>query len=84
MLAIKAFKGLPECFINNQTVMKFCQGLIDTETAYHISMKEPKNIEDAIHGVRWCQHVREAIFGRKEGRLISKSHDLIVSDDQGY
>ena len=74
MLAAKAFKGLPETYANNQIVMQFCQGLTDKETAYQVSLKEPKNIDDAIHGVRWCQHVRKAIFGKKrsEDRFIEK------------
>ena len=54
--------------------MQFCQGLADKETAYQVSLKEPKNIDDAIHGVRWCQHVRKVIFGtkRSEDRFIEK------------
>ena len=74
MLAPKAFKGLPETYANNRIVMQFCQGLTDKETAYQVSLKEPKNIDDAIHGVRWCQHVRKAIFGKKrsEDRFIEK------------
>ena len=47
MLAAKAFKGLPETYANNQIVMQFCQGLTDKETTYPVSLKEPKNIEDA-------------------------------------
>ena len=82
MLAAKAFKGLPETYANNQIVMQFCQGLtdketayqVDKETAYQVSLEEPKNIDDAIHGVRWRQHVRKAIFGKKrsEDRFIEK------------
>ena len=45
--------------------MQFCQGLTDKETAYQVSLKEPKNIEKAIYGIRWFQHVRQAIFGEK-------------------
>ena len=74
MLAGKAFKGLPETYANNRIVMQFCQGLTDKETAYQVSLKAPKNIADANHGVRWCQHVRKAIFGKKmsEDRFIEK------------
>ena len=74
MLAAKALKGLPETYANNRIVMRFCQGLTDKETAYQISLKEPKNIDDAICGIRWCQHVRKAIFGKKrsEDRFIEK------------
>ena len=72
--------------------MRFCQGLTDHETIYQISLMEPKNIDDAIHGVRWCQHVRKAIFGkrRSEDRFIekpggqsSKDHE-VSSIDQDF
>ena len=86
MLAAKAFKGLPETYANNRTVMQFyqskkisndqelIQSLTDKETACQVSLKEPKNIDNAIHGVRWCQHMRKAIFGKKrpEDRFIEK------------
>ena len=74
MLAANAFKGLPETYANNRILMQFCQGLTDKEIAYQVSLKEPKNTDNAIHGVRWCQCMRKAIFGKKksEDRFIEK------------
>ena len=32
------------------------------------SNKEPANMGDAINNVRWCQHVQQAVFGKKRER----------------
>ena len=36
--------------------------------ASQVSNKEPANMEDAINNVRWCQHVQQAVFGKKRER----------------
>ena len=48
MLARPAFKGLLQTYINNQIVMRFCQGLTDKETAYQVSLKA---------GLGKCRHL---------------------------
>ena len=75
MLARPAFKGLPQTYINNQIVIQFCQGLTDKEAAYQVSLKEPKDKDEAIHSVRWCQHVRQVLFGKTSanGGSVQKS-----------
>ena len=63
--------------------MKFCQGLTDAETAYQVSMQEPKNMEMTLHGVWLCRHLREAMQCLVE-KVQKSQEDRIVLDDQGY
>ena len=87
MLARPAFKGLPQTYINNQIVMRFCQGLTDKEAAYQVSLKEPKDIDEAIHSVRWCQHVRQVVFGKtsaNDGSVQKSEQQSGEKQVQGY
>ena len=74
-LSTRAFRELPETFANQQAVVRFCQGLLDKNVATQVSNKEPANMEDAINNVRWCQHVQQAVFGKKKERNRKSDDD---------
>ena len=87
MLARPAFKGIPQTYINNQIEMQFCQGLTDKEAAYQVSLKEHKDIDEAIHSVRWCQHVRQEVFGKtssNDGSVQKSEQQSGEKQVQGY
>ena len=74
-LSTRAFRELPETCASQQAVVRFCQGLLDKDVASQVSNKEPANMEDAINNVRWCQHVQQAVFGKKRERNRKSDDD---------
>ena len=51
-LGDKAFRGLPETYANEQVVDRSCLGLFDWDAGYHVKLKEPVSILQAIQAVR--------------------------------
>ena len=46
-----------------------------TNVASQVSNNEPANMEDAINNARWCQHVQQAVFGKKKERNRKSDDD---------
>ena len=72
-LAAGAFPGLPDKYIEQQVVHRFCQGFYDRDAGQYAINSRPKNVEGAVDLVRWYQHNHRAIFGkpRREVRQLS-------------
>ena len=50
-------------------------------------LKEPKDIDEAIHSVRWCQHVRQVVFGKtsaNNGSVQKSEQQSGEKQVQGY
>ena len=62
-LATRAFQDLPEHFLNDQVVNRFCQGLVDKQAGHQVCSRNPKSVEEALNAVRWYQHVQQAMYG---------------------
>jgi hypothetical protein len=60
----KAFRGLPESFLDSQVISRFCQGMMDRDAGHHVCMKEPHTIQEAIHLVRKYQQIHSAMYGK--------------------
>ena len=61
-LANKALKTLPEKHMNNQAVVKFCQGCIDKEAGHAACNARPKTMDKAKDHIRWYQYTHQAIY----------------------
>ena len=61
-LATRAFREVPEQFANKQTIIRFCQGLIDKEAGHQVGTKDPKSTEEAMNSVKWYQYVHQSMY----------------------
>ena len=61
LLAHRAFKGLPEEHLNQQAIVRFCQGLLDKRAGEIVCTSRPQTIPFAIDAVKYHQHVHEAM-----------------------
>ena len=77
-LATKAFKMLPEHYSSKQAVIRFCEGLLDREAGLHVGMDKPANIEQAINGIRWYQHLQQSVYGKSNKRDQRKQEEVYV------
>ena len=81
-VAQEAYMDLPDDFITNEIVRKFCQGISDKETAQYVSDRRPNTIERALQLVKAHVENNRAIYGskinKKQVRQIS-SPDRINS-----
>lgn len=57
MLALKAFRKLPESYATSQAVARFCMGLEDKEAARDASLKRFKTIDEAKDYLHYYCHV---------------------------
>jgi hypothetical protein len=64
ILAVRAFKGLPVSFIEEQVISRFCQGLLDKDAGHHVCMQSPSSVQGAIQIVRKYQQVYKAMHGK--------------------
>lgn len=64
-LANKAFRDLPDEYVNRQMILRLCQGCLDKDAGQHAINARPRTIDDAIDKIRWYQHTSKAIFGSK-------------------
>ena len=81
-LATKAFKVLPEHYSSKQAVIRFCEGLLDREAGLHVGMDKPANIEQAINGIRWYQHLQQSVYGKSSKQDQRKQEEVYVKAAQ--
>ena len=57
-LAIQAFPGLPEEYLQQRVVLRFCQGSTNREAVQYAINSQPKDLDEALHCVRLfhCTH----------------------------
>jgi hypothetical protein len=61
IMAMTAFRKLPEDYASEQVVYQFCQGLLDEDAAHHIGAQRPESIESALEKVLWFQHMYQTV-----------------------
>jgi hypothetical protein len=64
-LADKAFRDVPEHYLQSQIITKFLQALTDKAAGKAASMLKPKSIEEACQLVKLSQHLDSSIYGVK-------------------
>lgn len=64
-LADKAFRDVPEHYVQSQIITKFLQALTDKAAGKAASMLKPKSIEEACQLVKLSQHLDSSIYGVK-------------------
>jgi hypothetical protein len=52
-LANKAFRELPEAYMNRQATLRFCQGCYDMDAGQHACVQKPQSMEAAIDTLKW-------------------------------
>ena len=62
-LADKAFRDVPENYVQSQIITKFLQALTDKAAGKAASMLKPKSIEEACQLVKLSQHLDSSIYG---------------------
>ncbi|XP_053405905.1 uncharacterized protein LOC128559029 [Mercenaria mercenaria] len=65
-LTVRAFKGLPETFANEQAVNKFCQGMEDKDAGEYVCNQAPGTVHQAIQMVRRYQQIHVAMHGKSK------------------
>ena len=71
-LALEAFIGLPEDFVQEEVLWRFCQGCSDKETAQYAADRCPATIEEALRIIKMHIQNSKVIFGsRKTVRQLS-------------
>lgn len=67
-LANLALWDLPERHVTRQAVLRFCQGLRDTDAARDVCIRRPRDMEEAIDHVKLFSNVDEMMQERKTAR----------------
>nr|XP_054754611.1 uncharacterized protein LOC129260683 [Lytechinus pictus] len=70
-LAVRAFPGSPESFLQQQLVLRMCQGAHDHNAGYQALNHRPQSVESAAEAIRWAQHSHNAVFGRKKPARVA-------------
>jgi hypothetical protein len=73
----KAFRELPESYMNEQVTLRFCQGCYDMDAGQHACVQKPQSMEAAIYTLKWYQHSKKAV---QANRNIETTNDLVTFD----
>ncbi|XP_053391395.1 uncharacterized protein LOC128554171 [Mercenaria mercenaria] len=63
-LADKAYRKLPESYVESQAIMRFCLGLLDPDAGEYVSNIRPATLQESVDKVKWFQHNHRAIRGK--------------------
>lgn len=74
-LANKAFRELPEAYMNKQATLRFCQGCYDTKAGQRACTQKPEAMEAAIDTLKWYTHSRKT--AQSNGHMDT-SKDLLT------
>ncbi|KAH3842929.1 hypothetical protein DPMN_116434 [Dreissena polymorpha] len=69
-LAGKAFRGLPEEYMVQEAILKFCMGAKEREAGEQVINQRPVSIEQAIDKLKWAIHTHGLMYGRP--KLVRK------------
>ena len=70
ILAHKAYRSLPDDFVQNKAINRFWLGCHDQEASQSASCHRPKSMEKAADYIKWYQHTMQAMRGSKKGRSV--------------
>ncbi len=65
-LAMKAFRTLPERYMSNQCILRFCHGALNKEAGENVANLRPVNLEDALDRMKWAIHTHNMMYGKKK------------------
>ena len=80
-LAGQAFVGLPDKFIQELVVARFCQGAQDKDAGHHVLISRPGTLDDAITKYKWYQFTQKTMHGHGPGPT-KEVRQLSVGDDK--
>ena len=63
-MATLAYAALPDDFVEQQCIMRFCQGCRDKESGQWALNMRPSTLEKAVHFVQWNKHTSRLVLGR--------------------
>ncbi|KAH3876913.1 hypothetical protein DPMN_000765 [Dreissena polymorpha] len=63
-LAGKAFRDLPEEYIMQESILRFCMGAKEIEAGEQVINQRPVSIEQAIEKLKWAIHTHWLMYGR--------------------
>ncbi|XP_067653386.1 uncharacterized protein [Haliotis asinina] len=69
----RAFPGLPEDFVEQETITRFCMGCENREAGNLIYNLKPTSLEDAIEAVRHYQHNSQVPYSKPRRELRTMS-----------
>ena len=78
-LASKAFRSLPEEYLSQQAILKFCQGSTDREAGERVTNQRPTSMEGALDKMKWAIQTRKMIFGKGRREVRAVSPDVNVA-----
>jgi hypothetical protein len=74
-LSVEAFQDLPGRYASQQTVDRFCQGLLDSEAGHSTFMQKFPSMEMAINDVRLFQHSKSNMSGESRRHQAETVYD---------
>ena len=87
-LAHRAFPDLPDSYMYNQAILRFCQGAADRVAGLQALRMRPQTIDAALDQIRWNQHIigDPQSKARKEIRSVHYCADefLDAAENEGY
>ena len=67
-MATLVYAALPDDFVEQQCIMRFCQGCRDKESGQWALHMRPSTLEKAVNLVQWNKHSTCLVLGRSSGR----------------
>ena len=64
-LATKAFRQLPDDYMNKQSVLRFCHGLYDKISGESVANMRPISMDDVLEKVKWSKYTRRLIYNKQ-------------------
>ncbi|KAH3797518.1 hypothetical protein DPMN_151099 [Dreissena polymorpha] len=63
-LAGKAYRDLPEAYMLQESILRFCMGAREKEAGEQVINQRPVSIEQAIDKLKWAIHTHGLMYGR--------------------
>ena len=80
-LAGKAFRELPDAFMTQQAILRFCMGAREKEAGEQVVNQRPQTIEQAIDKMKWAIHTHGLMYGRpKAVRQVVSAEEVQVAE----
>ncbi|KAH3724157.1 hypothetical protein DPMN_049967 [Dreissena polymorpha] len=80
-LAGKAFRELPDAFMTQQAILRFCMGAREKEAGEQVINQRPQTIEQAIDKMKWAIHTHGLMYGRpKAVKKVICAEDVQVAE----
>ena len=80
-IAGKAFRELPDQFMVNQSILRFCTGAREKEAGEQVINKKPATMEEALDKMKWAIHTHNMVYGKSRSiRKVEARETPAVSE----